>query len=42
VTPHLDGKHVVFGCVLQGFNDVIKAVEKVLGESMRSKARARA
>ena len=29
VARHLDGKHVVFGCVLQGFNDVLKAIQQV-------------
>mmetsp|Transcript_604 Transcript_604/g.1437 ORF Transcript_604/g.1437 Transcript_604/m.1437 type:complete len:282 (-) Transcript_604:388-1233(-) len=28
-TPHLDGRHVVFGEVLSGYNEVVKAMEKV-------------
>ena len=26
-TPHLDGRHVVFGVVTQGYNTVVKAIE---------------
>mmetsp|Transcript_42596 Transcript_42596/g.84700 ORF Transcript_42596/g.84700 Transcript_42596/m.84700 type:complete len:279 (+) Transcript_42596:91-927(+) len=28
-TPHLDGKHVVFGEVLEGYNEVVKKVEAI-------------
>jgi cyclophilin family peptidyl-prolyl cis-trans isomerase len=27
-TPHLDGKHVVFGKVIAGFQDVVQAIEQ--------------
>ena len=28
-TGHLDGKHVVFGSVVEGYDKVVKAIEKV-------------
>jgi len=28
-TPHLDGKHVVFGKAVDGYDDVVKKIEKV-------------
>mmetsp|Transcript_19583 Transcript_19583/g.64464 ORF Transcript_19583/g.64464 Transcript_19583/m.64464 type:complete len:222 (+) Transcript_19583:114-779(+) len=35
-TPHLDGKHVVFGKVIEGM-DVVKAVEKMGSQSGKTK-----
>jgi len=31
-TPHLDGKHVVFGEVLEGYKEVVKKMEAVGSE----------
>ena len=39
-TPHLDGKHVVFGCVVDGF-DAVKAVEAAGSRSGRTAAPVR-
>merc|ERR1712098_219631 len=32
-TPHLDGKHVVFGTVTDGYEEVIKKIEAVGSQS---------
>jgi len=37
-TPHLDGKHVVFGRVVEGL-DVVKAIEKVGSQSGKTKCK---
>ena len=39
-TPHLDGKHVVFGCVVDGF-DAVRAVEAAGSRSGRTAAPVR-
>ena len=37
-TPHLDGKHVVFGEVLEGYDDVVKKVEALGSHSGKTSA----
>lgn len=38
-TYHLDGKHVVFGSVVEGYDEVVKAMERVGSDSGKTSAK---
>ena len=38
-TNHLDGKHVVFGSVVEGYDEVVKAMERVGSDSGKTSAK---
>lgn len=38
-TCHLDGKHVVFGSVVEGYDEVVKAMERVGSDSGKTSAK---